>query len=334
VDTNEAKDYSLTIFINYRLVDLRGNLLGVTGVGIEMKNFSHFLHNTQEKYNRRVFLVDENGIIQAHSQMAMIETTSIFDLPGLEEIAGEILIASDNPIDHEYRIQGHRTLVTSRYMPEIDWYLIVEQDEESALSAARMNLLRTLLIGFATSVVIIIVSYVALRYLQGTLEYMTVTDDLTQTANRREFESQFERAVYRHKRYNSPISVILIDVDRFKEINDTKGHLAGDDVLKRVSRCLKDNMRPTDLLARWGGDEFIILAESDGNQAITTAERLCRAVQEIDLGLKLESLGNITISCGVTEFLSEDTIDSVTHRADQALYRSKKSGRNRVSLET
>ncbi len=334
VDTNEAADDSLTIFINYRLEDSRGNLLGVTGVGIEMKNFSYFLRNTQEKYDRRVFLVDEKGIIQAHSQIDMIGTTSIFDMPGLDGISGNLLIVSENPINHEYRINGRHTMVTARYIPEIDWFLIVEQDEESALNAARMNLFRTLLIGLATSAVIITVSYFAVRFIQGKLEYMTVTDDLTRTANRREFGRQFEKAVYRHKRYSSPISVILIDVDRFKEINDTKGHLAGDEVLKRVSLCFKDNLRPTDLLARWGGDEFIILAESDGNQALDTAKRLCRAVQEIDFSPELESIGNITISCGVTGFLPGDTIDSITHRADQALYRSKEAGRNRVSLAT
>ena len=253
VDTDEASMNRLTIFINFRLEDYTGRLLGVTGVGIEMEGFSEFLEKKQEKYNRRIFFVDKEGMVQAHSKGALIQQVSIYEKPGINKIAGKILREESEPVDAVYESGDGNVLVTSRYIPEMDWFLIVEQDEDAILVSAKRNLLRTLLIGFFASVIIIVLTAVTINYFHKRLEQMAVTDKLTGTANRRELEKQFERAVARHSRHNVSLSVMIIDIDRFKEINDTEGHLEGDRILTGLAETVREKYparRPSGPLGR------------------------------------------------------------------------------------
>lgn len=332
VDTDEAADHALTIFINYRLEDYEGNLLGVTGVGLRMANFSGLLESKQEKYNRRIFLVDRNGLIQAHSEEAMIEEISVLRKPGIEEVATVLLQIGEGPIDAHYRGDNGTVLVTSRYIEEMDWFLIVEQDEAAALGAARKTMWRTLLIGLLTSAVIVAISGVTIGYFQRRLEYLAVTDGLTNVPNRRAFESQFRKTAYRFFRYGTPVSLTIVDIDKFKEINDTEGHQAGDDVLKEVSRMMQENIRPDDMLARWGGDEFVLLFECDTDEAIRTAERLRRMIKKNSRLMELNRGEPITLSIGIAGYSEGDTLESLTGKADKALYHSKREGRDRISV--
>ncbi len=331
VDTNEAAAGRLTIFVNFRLEDFDGNLLGVTGVGLEMEGFSRFLAERQRKYNRTIYLADANGTIRAHSNTSLVELVSMYEQPGLKEIAGKLLRASDEPVDGSYRVNGTTILVTTRYMPEIDWFIIVEQSEEALLVVPLRNLIRTLLVGLATSVVVIVVSLLTVNYFQKRVQRLATTDGLTGLPNRRAFESGFERFVYRRERYGTRFSVILTDIDRFKQINDTYGHLHGDAALVAASRIMRRIIRPTDLLARWGGDEFILLTECDLRRAIGTAERLRAEIESARIDGAAEAGGRMTISLGVAEYGVDDTIETIVARADRALYDAKERGRGGVA---
>lgn len=332
VDTNEAAMNRLTIFINFRVEDYQGRLLGVTGVGIEMANFSEFISEKQEKYDRRIFLVDHNGLIQAHSDKTMIMNTSIHDLPGIQNIASTILREENGPLDKEYEHNHTRVLVTARYMPELDWFLIVEQDESTALTAVRRNLWRTILVGIGTSAIIITLTAFTVTYFQNRLEYLAVTDELTKVANRREFDTQLEKAIYRYSRYGIPFSLIIIDVDHFKRINDTLGHITGDKILVNVSDLIKSNIRPDDHIARWGGDEFMVLVESKAEEAERMAERLAQTLREKAPTFNHLEGQTLSLSMGIAEYLDDDTSDSLIKRADQALYASKADGRDRITV--
>ena len=326
VDNDEASMNRLTIFINFRLEDYTGRLLGVTGVGIEMEGFSEFLEKKQKKYNRRIFFVDKEGMVQAHSKRTLIEQVSIYEKPGINKIAGKILREESKPVDAVYESGDGNVLVTSRYIQEMDWFLIVEQDEDAILVSAKRNLLRTLLIGFFASVIIITLTAVTINYFHKRLEQMAVTDKLTGTANRRELEKQFERAVARHIRHNVSLSVMIIDIDRFKEINDTEGHLEGDRILTGLAETVRENIRPDDLFARWGGDEFVLLLESEGEEAAAMAERLRKALREKQFP--------VSLSIGIAPYAEGDTLDDAVKKADKALYTSKEQGRDRVTLYT
>jgi diguanylate cyclase (GGDEF)-like protein/PAS domain S-box-containing protein len=164
-------------------------------------------------------------------------------------------------------------------------------------------------------------------------QHLARIDELTQLMNRRHF---FELAAHEFaiaQRYNRPLSVILFDIDRFKLVNDSLGHQAGDQVLTLLAQMASAQMRDSDVLARYGGEEFILLlAECNGQQAVSVAEKLRQTISARPLA-RFTGDVNITISAGVAERLrSADSLDQLIQRADQALYLAKAAGRNRVVL--
>ena len=172
-----------------------------------------------------------------------------------------------------------------------------------------------------------------LQDLNMRLELMVRTDILTGLANRMEMLSQLEIEQKRSERHNKTFSLILGDLDHFKQINDTYGHLAGDRVLRQVAAQFRNNLRTEDVCARWGGEEFmILLPETPLEQAVTVAEKLAAAVREKDINWDQQSI-TVTISFGVGEFQAGNgtsTIDEFIQLVDNALYAAKHRGRNRV----
>ena len=141
-------------------------------------------------------------------------------------------------------------------------------------------------------------------------------------------ENSFKSEIKRSKRYGYPFSVIMIDIDHFKEVNDTYGHDIGDRVLIEVGRVLFENIRETDILGRWGGEEFLIICpHSSDADALILAEKIRYMIES----QPFQSVGNKTCSLGVAVFdLKEDDYKEVMKRSDEALYRAKNSGRNCV----
>jgi diguanylate cyclase (GGDEF)-like protein len=165
------------------------------------------------------------------------------------------------------------------------------------------------------------------------LKKLSITDGLTQLFNSRHFYNQLKGEIERSNRYGHQLSLLLLDIDNFKEFNDTHGHLEGDKILARLGRIIKFCLRNMDSAYRYGGEEFtIILPGTYGEEAITVAERLRNAVSKEDFSDgKIESL-NITISIGVAQYDLDEEIATFVQRADQAMYKSKQSGRNKVSF--
>ena len=159
-------------------------------------------------------------------------------------------------------------------------------------------------------------------------EEAAFTDHLTGLANRRRFERQLEREVGRVLRYGHPFSLLMIDIDNFKKLNDTFGHDAGDDAIRRISRVLREGTRGIDLAARIGGEEFaVLLVETSQTGALEVAERLRLAVKS----LETPSGGRITASFGVAECPTDaQTTSGILKAADVALYEAKRTGRDRV----
>ncbi len=167
------------------------------------------------------------------------------------------------------------------------------------------------------------------------LKRLVITDDLTSLYNQRYFYAQLTKEVERAKRHNRPLSLLLIDVDLFKEFNDTYGHWEGDFVLKKIGELLMKNVRDIDIAFRYGGEEFtVILPETNHEDAMIVAERIRKAVaQTLFYPFTLNGQPDIvskTVSIGTTEFNHEDTLKSFLKRADNAMYQAKKSGRNVV----
>ncbi len=174
-----------------------------------------------------------------------------------------------------------------------------------------------------------------LREKNEVLKGMSTTDHLTELRTRRYLGEVLAVECLRSKRYKSPLSVVMADLDYFKRVNDTYGHAAGDDVLKATADVLRESLRATDVAARWGGEEFlVVLPETDLQGASLWAERWREDIERHEFeepdGKKLK----ITISVGVASFNSDmDNQDVLIDAADKALYRAKESGRNRVVVQ-
>jgi len=160
----------------------------------------------------------------------------------------------------------------------------------------------------------------------------SITDQLTGLCNRHYLQTVIEREIAAAKRYGSGFSLLLFDIDHFKSVNDTYGHLAGDSVLRELGRIVKDDSRTSDVVARYGGEEFVVLLPNTAKEAaVAVAEKLRKTVA--DFGFANVEGRAITISIGVTEGLAaDDRMESVVKRADEVLYRAKQKGRNRAEV--
>lgn len=168
------------------------------------------------------------------------------------------------------------------------------------------------------------------------IKALTLRDALTQVFNRRKLEEDLETEIARSKRYARPLSLLMIDIDLFKNYNDYHGHQKGDEVLKKIASLLANNLRSIDRVYRYGGEEFIVLLpEVDKEGAMACAERLRRRVEQEPFEGETDSQpsGNLTISVGVASFpLDAVTKEKLIEAADSALYRAKALGRNRVCI--
>jgi diguanylate cyclase (GGDEF)-like protein len=171
--------------------------------------------------------------------------------------------------------------------------------------------------------------------LEGVLlkvETLAITDSLTELFNRRHFGNTIEKEFNRTIRYQSPTSCLMIDIDYFKKINDEYGHRAGDLVLKEIAKIIKSCIREIDTVARWGGEEFIVLLpETKQEDALQSAKRILEAISNHQFsGIP----GKITVSIGLASVpeASIDTADKLIHTSDLALYEAKDKGRNRIEV--
>ncbi|QAR32501.1 sensor domain-containing diguanylate cyclase [Geovibrio thiophilus] len=326
IDENEAEENTLTVFINHRLNDYDNNLLGVTGVGLELQRITNLLSAYQVKYDRDIYLVDRTGDVQMYPGGKSL-ADNIYKEEGLKDVAKDALTVSEASGFYEYKRGGDDIFLTVRYIEELDWFLFVENNQSKPLEGLRKNLWQNMFLGFFVSILVILINIFTVNFFQSRLEKMASTDELTGLLNRRAFENEFRRAESFADRNGTVFSIILFDLDGFKAINDTCGHSTGDEILKKVTLTAAEKIRQVDVFARWGGDEFIILAYGGEEIAAAIAERIRCGIDIISCG----GAPKITASCGVAKYIPGENMDSLIKRADEALYLAKKSGRNRVS---
>ena len=175
----------------------------------------------------------------------------------------------------------------------------------------------------------IVSSYICITD-KNKLKILSQTDYLTKVFNRVRFMEMASYEFDRAERYGSTFSIVMIDIDFFKKINDSYGHNLGDEVLVELCNLITKNLRKTDLFARWGGEEFVcLLPDTDAHGALTLSENIRKKVEE----KHFYHIGHITISLGVYQMSPRDVfVGDIIEKADKALYKSKNSGRNKVSL--
>ncbi|VVN69492.1 GGDEF domain-containing protein [Pseudomonas fluorescens] len=191
---------------------------------------------------------------------------------------------------------------------------------------------------FNLTVVFCMFSYLALFYVvtvtraHKTLTRMATMDSLTGLYNRRHIIEATEKILARTQNRPIDLTLMLMDIDHFKQVNDLYGHDAGDRVLEAVGHILKCSMRAQDFIGRWGGEEFIsILPDTDCSNATDSAERIRRAVQDLEIFSSGKKI-SVTLSIGVTQYIAKERLSETIARADYALYKGKSAGRNRVEI--
>jgi diguanylate cyclase (GGDEF)-like protein len=158
----------------------------------------------------------------------------------------------------------------------------------------------------------------------------SMTDPLTGLLNRRYFNEQTQKEVARSRRHNLRFSVLMLDIDHFKRINDTYGHPVGDLAIKALADICNKALRPQDILARYGGEEFVLaLPHTEAEGAAVVAERIRQTVEQIELTTEAGPV-RFTVSIGIATYKKDLPLEQIVGRADEALYKAKQSGRNRV----
>jgi len=155
---------------------------------------------------------------------------------------------------------------------------------------------------------------------------LSITDKLTGLYNRRYLEDKAKKIIIQCERYEYNLILLMIDIDYFKLVNDNFGHDIGDEVLIEVAKIIISNVRKVDISGRWGGEEFVVLLQCD----LAGADILTKKLHEVVSAKNHKKAGKVTISIGLTKYVSGDNLGNLIKRADQALYIAKENGRNRI----
>lgn len=332
VDVDMANQDRLTVFINYKVFDYDQRFIGATGVGLNVDAVIKLIDDYQARYERSVYFVDTDGRIvltgATGGPMGATVGQALSDVAGLEELQAKL--PQPQTGDFEYQEHGRGHFLNVRFIPELDWYLFVDKRETGALAGIRQSLYLNLLICLVVTVIVLTLVNIALRRYQARIAALATTDQLTQLLNRRGFDLLANQAIQEARRNPNSLCALLLDLDNFKNLNDSHGHLAGDEVLRGFANKLRDNLRQSDIICRWGGEEFILLLKDTSlEQARLLAEKIRQQTEQSSFSYKGASLP-ITTSIGLAELHADDSLSELLARADRALYRAKQSGRNRT----
>ena len=329
VDVDMANRDSMTIFINHRVVDYDGQFIGATGIGLTLDTMSRIIDRYQARFHRNIYFVDAAGTLVLSGKTMRDGHGNIHQLPGVNAIADQIVNHRSEPTHLSYHLGRAQILVNSRFIPELGWYLVVEQNVSDEVKSLQGVFILNLAISFGVTLLVLLTLLTVNRY-QRRIERIASTDALTGLLNRQSLELLFQRAMLLSKRNAQPMSAILFDIDFFKRVNDTHGHLWGDKVICGVADVARATVRESDVITRWGGEEYLVLLNNCSlAQAVEVADNLRNAVERHDFGLPEPQLP-VTISLGVAEYRPDESESAFFSRADSALYQAKQGGRNGV----
>jgi diguanylate cyclase (GGDEF)-like protein len=335
VDVDMANHDRLTFFINYKVFDYQDHFIGTAGVGLTVDAVIKLIDTYQQRYQRSVYFVDQSGrVVLTGAEGGPLGTRSgtlLSQLPGMEKLLEKLpKPASGN---YEYATQGDGHFLNVRFIPELNWYLFVDKREDGALSDIRQSLYLNLLICLVVTLGVLYGLNRLLQRYRQRIETLATLDVLTGLPSRRGFDLLATQALHEAERETRPLSALLLDLDHFKHLNDSYGHLAGDEVLKGFARVLQNSLRQSDIICRWGGEEFIVLLKNtDSVNAGLIAEKIRRNTEQQVFQYAGKPM-TITTSVGLTGVQANDNLHSLISRADKAMYRAKQSGRNCVCSE-
>lgn len=330
VDADPANRNQPRVTLQHRMVDDNGNFIGVAGVSMATDTMAQAIDGYPARLDRSIYLINAQGSVVLTGAAEMPATTMLQERPGIRDIVTRMLNGSSTATQLVYRLNDATVLVNSRFIPELNWYLVVEQNIARQVQPARQTLTLSLIIGAITIVLALAIVMLFTNRNQKRMERMASIDPLTGLLNRQAFEIVLEQSMLDVKRSGHAISGILFDIDSFQQVNDQHGHLAGDQVLRTIAQLARRVVRDNDIITRWSGTEFLILLrECPLDIAVGVAEKLRHAISSQDFGLSSPPQ-TVTTSLGVAQFGFQESQISFFIRADKALRDAKTAGRNRT----
>lgn len=327
LDWNQHISNNMIMFINYKIFDSDYKFLGATGVGIQISYIHDMLTMFHERYKLEVSFVSQEGEILLSQQQ---DIKNIFEIAPLKEHKTSLLNKQSKLI--EYKKDGSEHILTTKYIPEINTYIIVEANMDDFTQGTKNVFYLNLTLSMLLTLFIAFVMLFIIRGFQTKLQNLADIDPLTRLKNRRSFSQQFQMAIANAKRKSEKLSLLFIDIDNFKDINDMQGHHSGDLVLQNFAAILRSSIRETDICARLGGEEFVIaFVQSDASSALIVANALRERVAH-DETLHSIAKRAVTFSGGIIDVDLNEDIDQLIKKADAAMYSAKNEGKNRIHL--
>lgn len=332
VDPDLANQDAMTIFINYRVMDYSGNFLGASGIGLTVNAVRTLIDDYQSRFGRTVYFADGQGRIVLVGADNSVPEDVIGQRGNLGDLHAQWSSRQTRTFEYDYR--GSTRFLNVRFIPELGWYLLVEKEADRDIAQIRRALYINLLICIVITGLVLLATWVSISRYQRRLEAMATTDKLTGLASRHAYDILIDQALRDARRLNQPLSVVMVDADHFKSVNDEAGHLAGDRVLVGIANAIRASLRSSDLICRWGGDEFLVVLR---NCDLFNAERLGETIRQTVENAAFSFNGNtipVTVSIGIAVLRADDSADTFIGRADAALYSAKQDGRNVIRSDT
>lgn len=327
LDHNANLGDFLVMFINYKVMNYKKEMIGVTGVGVRLLNIEQMLNSFKTRYKYDVYFVDQKGELTLFSK-ALNKRGNIANIEGLRQI--EESIFEGKQTQFEYKDKDGEYLLNTKYIEKLKLHLFIEINKKEYLDELKKTFYGNLLASILVTVLVTFIILYTINIYQKQLVQLASEDALTGLANRRKFNEHFEKLYKLYKKGINRLTLFLIDIDDFKEVNDTFGHLIGDEALIRVADILRVELRASDMIARWGGEEFaLLLVDVSPEKAMEIAQKLCQAIKE-DKVLTQLLQKPLTVSIGLGELSSLESQDGLVYKVDNALYEAKKAGKDQV----
>ena len=326
VDTNEADNNDVTLFINFRVEGSDGKLFGVIGVGLKINLIEDTIHSYTQNYGLSVYIINHGGSENSFSGNTdtFINEKDLSERTGIKE---HIVLNKSEKSEIQWFTSGNeRKCLITKYNDTLGWFLVLEMKTDSISSVFQDRITQNILFMLISlAACIVVTTAVFLNYNQRMLRIAN-TDDLTGLYNRKMFLKQYNAFVRKHRAQRS--TLFMLDIDHFKQVNDTYGHIFGNAVLAMVGEKLQSAIGEYGLASRWGGDEFLGIMPVGQAEALERLSKLMDSLKTADR----ESPHCVTVSIGIAEISGKSTSEQMIKKVDEALYKSKKNGRNRITI--
>lgn len=324
IDSDATDDNTATVFINFRIEDSDGLLMGIVGVGLKTSRIHNALKSYESTYNLQAYLVSDNQISRIYTKDSSDNFLLQEDLDQTLNIQGAVPLIRDQKLHLDwYSDMKKSTCLITKYEPNLKMFLLLKKNTSSMyallMSRIQHNLI-FIIIMLASS--LFIISLVFLQYHKKVIEAAN-TDNLTNLPN----YNQFQILLKKPEKYIDG-TLFIFDLDGFKQVNDSRGHLFGNHILSLVGEISRNEIYPDGLIFRWGGDEFVGILYSYVSNPKAVFKRIMEKLSNEEEGLSYK----ITISVGMISIEPNNTMEELLRKADKALYTSKINGRNRITF--